>query len=268
MDCSDLCLNDPNKTAPTICGCGVPDTDTDSDATPDCIDTDDDNDEVLDVDDAFPQNATEAVDTDADGIGDNSDTDDDNDGVSDEMEVICPNGGDSNNDGFFDHLQNNVACFQAFNLKDVIIVEAPIGTILGNCKAADNPSYSDTPSDINFDYGFIAFSISGISAGGGTTITMTLPSGATPNSYYKYSKTPANQTDHWYEFLYDSETGAEINANIITLHFTDALRGDDMLTQDSMIIDLGAPGFAAEVDDGNDGGGGGGGGCFIDNLRY
>lgn len=34
----DLCPNDPNKTAPGVCGCGVADTDTDGDGTPDCHD--------------------------------------------------------------------------------------------------------------------------------------------------------------------------------------------------------------------------------------
>ena len=46
-------------------------------------DSDDDNDDVLDNDDAFPLDATEWLDTDLDGIGNNADTDDDNDGVSD-----------------------------------------------------------------------------------------------------------------------------------------------------------------------------------------
>jgi len=34
----DACPNDPNKTAPGICGCGTPDTDTDGDGTADCND--------------------------------------------------------------------------------------------------------------------------------------------------------------------------------------------------------------------------------------
>ncbi len=34
----DQCPDDPDKTSPGICGCGVPDTDTDNDATPDCND--------------------------------------------------------------------------------------------------------------------------------------------------------------------------------------------------------------------------------------
>lgn len=38
-DCNDICPNDPNKTQPGICGCGVADTDTDGDGVADCIDT-------------------------------------------------------------------------------------------------------------------------------------------------------------------------------------------------------------------------------------
>jgi hypothetical protein len=57
--------------------------DSDGDGIPDNIDTDDDNDGVLDADDAFPFDPAESVDTDGDGIGNNADTDDDNDGVLD-----------------------------------------------------------------------------------------------------------------------------------------------------------------------------------------
>ncbi|GEM_PF-6968489 len=35
-DCDDNCPNDPNKVAPGSCGCGVPDTDTNNNGTPDC----------------------------------------------------------------------------------------------------------------------------------------------------------------------------------------------------------------------------------------
>jgi len=38
LDCNDQCPNDPNKTGPGDCGCGVPDTDTDGDSTADCND--------------------------------------------------------------------------------------------------------------------------------------------------------------------------------------------------------------------------------------
>lgn len=57
--------------------------DTDDDKAGDACDEDDDNDGVLDGDDAFPLDPTESVDTDGDGIGDNADQDDDGDGVLD-----------------------------------------------------------------------------------------------------------------------------------------------------------------------------------------
>ena len=61
--------------------------DTDSDGIADNADTDDDNDGVLDINDALPLDASESVDTDGDGIGNNADLDDDNDGFSDEEEL-------------------------------------------------------------------------------------------------------------------------------------------------------------------------------------
>ena len=58
--------------------------DFDSDGERDDVDLDDDNDNVLDSDDAFPLDATESVDIDADGIGDNIDLDTSGDGIYDD----------------------------------------------------------------------------------------------------------------------------------------------------------------------------------------
>ena len=57
--------------------------DTDSDGEGNVCDTDDDNDDTLDIDDAFSIDPTEDMDSDNDGTGDNADTDDDNDGTLD-----------------------------------------------------------------------------------------------------------------------------------------------------------------------------------------
>jgi len=59
-------------------------------------DNDNDNDGVLDVDDAFPLNAAESIDTDTDGIGNNADWDDDNDGVPDSIDVAPLDAGNAN----------------------------------------------------------------------------------------------------------------------------------------------------------------------------
>ena len=61
--------------------------DTDGDGTGNIADTDDDGDGVADADDAFPLDASESVDTDHDGIGNNADSDDDNDGLADSSET-------------------------------------------------------------------------------------------------------------------------------------------------------------------------------------
>ena len=45
----DACPDDPNKKEPGTCGCGIPETDTNSDGEPDCIDDDDDGDGVSDI---------------------------------------------------------------------------------------------------------------------------------------------------------------------------------------------------------------------------
>jgi hypothetical protein len=98
--------------------------DTDDDGTGDNADTDDDNDGLLDDDeatagtdplnpdtdgdthedgdDAFPLNATEWSDNDEDGIGDNADDDDDDDGLTDEKEAekgTDPLNADTDGDG-------------------------------------------------------------------------------------------------------------------------------------------------------------------------
>jgi hypothetical protein len=68
-------------------------------------DNDDDNDGVIDENDAFPFDVTETTDTDLDGIGNNADTDDDNDTVLDAVDDFSldstrSNAVDQDNDGW------------------------------------------------------------------------------------------------------------------------------------------------------------------------
>jgi hypothetical protein len=59
--------------------------DIDKDSKPNHLDSDDDNDDVPDIKDAFPLDPEEWLDTDKDWIGDNLDADDDGDGVGDDI---------------------------------------------------------------------------------------------------------------------------------------------------------------------------------------
>ncbi len=79
---------------------------------------------------------------------------------------------------------------------------------------------------------------------GSTTITVILPEGTNPISYYIYGTTPDDATDHWYAFDYDdvSKTGAVITGNVVTLYLVDGERGDANpgITDESVIINTGA----------------------------
>ncbi len=80
--------------------------DTDGDGIGDNEDDDDDNDGVKDADDALPLDASDSIDTDGDGIGDKADTDDDGDGLSDQEEIentkTDPLNSDTDGDGVND----------------------------------------------------------------------------------------------------------------------------------------------------------------------
>ena len=90
-DCNDGCPNDPNKVAPGICGCGVADTDSDGDGTADC-------------NDGCPNDPNKTQ----PGICgcDKPDTDTDNDGIKDCNDncptMVNPDQHDSDGDGIGD----------------------------------------------------------------------------------------------------------------------------------------------------------------------
>lgn len=78
--------------------------DPDEDRIGNNADPDDDNDGIQDPEDAFPEDSAEFEDTDDDEIGDNTDSDDDNDGLSDEVELSStdPKNPDTDGDAYLD----------------------------------------------------------------------------------------------------------------------------------------------------------------------
>jgi len=195
----------------------------------------------------------------------NFDTDTDTDGISDEEEDGGPNGGDGNNDTIADSTQNNVASLHTYDGQSYVTLESPLGTTLANCKAVTPPSGG--PADYDFDWGFLSFTVNGLAPNDPTTVTLTLPDGAEPETYYKYGPTLGNPVE-WYEFMDDGQpqtTGAVINDNVVTLQFVDGQRGDDTAA-DGSIVDQGGPATVsstpARVHHG------GGGGCFIATAAY
>ena len=257
LDCLDSCPEDADKTEPAICGCGTPDVDTDGDATLDCLDGCPDDPEKTE-----PGRCGCGV----------ADTDTDGDGTADCHES-GPDGTDpdysGNGDTIPDSEQDFVSSLDAYDDSGYVTIASADGTVLSGVTAEDNPAPADpdAPDVTDFPYGFFNFTVSDITPGSGTTVTIYLPSGAAPSTYWKYGPTTDDPTPHWYEFLYDADTGtgAEFSGNVITLHFVDGLRGDDDLdAANGIIVDIGAPGTPTPSSDSN--GGGGGGGCFISDI--
>ncbi len=80
-----------------------------------------------------------------------------------------------------------------------------------------------------------------LAAPGRATITLQIPPDIPVDSYLNYGPTPDNPEDHYYEFLYDGVTGAEIFDDRIVLHFVDGARGDHDLQVNDEIVTSGGP---------------------------
>jgi hypothetical protein len=104
------------------------------------------------------------------------------------------------------------------------------------------------PSNKTSQYiaGILTFTTTGTMSPAGRTITLFHGSTTAPNHYYAYGKTPDDPTDHWYDFMFDGTTGAEIVGDRIVLHFVDGQRGDDDLAVNNSIDHTGAPVLIAE----------------------
>jgi len=154
-------------------------------------------------------------------------------------------GYDGNQDGIPDWQEGNVSSFHTVT-DDYVTLASPESTMLVNVKAIANPSPNDVPSKVKkMPYGCFEFAIDGVGTGGSVSTTLILPGPV--NSYYKYGPTPNNPTDHWYKFKYDGQTGAEINGNIVTLHFVDGQRGDNDITANGTVVEPGGPAIVNEA---------------------
>ncbi len=67
------------------------------------------------------------------------------------------------------------------------------------------------------------------------------PEGLILDSFYNFGPTAEDLEDHFYEFLFDGETGAEIFEDRILLHYVDGGRGDHDLTVNGEILTRGGP---------------------------
>ena len=179
---------------------------------------------------------------------DGPNVDGDKDGISDAREKGVDGNNstfDGNFDGIPDYKQTNVASFHTYDRQNYVTMVVPSGTELSQVKVTSNPSPVNAPTDTEFPFGFFDFTIDGLDPGEAVNVTLILHNSTSITKYYKYGLTPDNKTRHWYEFMFDGQTGAEINGNVITLHFVDGLRGDEDITVNCSIKEPGGPAISS-----------------------
>jgi cyclophilin family peptidyl-prolyl cis-trans isomerase len=183
------------------------------------------------------------------------DVDTDGDGVVDRSEDKSPNGGDGNNDGTADSQQQSVASFGTIS-GAFATVETQPGVIMSNSHVMGMPFVTSTEPDafiqsLNFLENQFGTTLTGLAPGGAVTATITFTANIVPGTFYAYGPTPNDVAPHWYEFIFDGETGAEINGNVITWHFVDGKRGDaDLQVDGSILVSPGGPVIAPGDHDG------------------
>jgi hypothetical protein len=167
--------------------------------------------------------------------------DEDADGVLGSVEDANPDGPDGNGDGIPDSEQDNVTSLPSSE-GSYVTIASPVGTALAGVQATSAGDVPDPPpGGAEFPLGMLEFMVTGLPPGGSVDVVMYLPPGMEVNSFWKYNSTLDNFAPHWYEFIYDGVTGAEIFSDRIVLHFVDGQRGDDDLMVNGTVAEPGAP---------------------------
>jgi cyclophilin family peptidyl-prolyl cis-trans isomerase len=186
----------------------------------------------------------------------------DGDGACPDVEDMAP-GEDGNGDGTPDRDQANVttirtllgatATFEA----DPMMRLDPVYAVSASTVYSWLSTFKSPPDQsAHLNNGMYSFSMTGVNGPAGSIVTMYDGASARPTHYYAYGPTPGNPAPHWYDFMFDGVTGAEIKSDRIILHFVDGMRGDDDLTVNDSITHTGAQAVVTAVDDGSAQGGG------------
>jgi hypothetical protein len=87
-----------------------------------------------------------------------------------------------------------------------------------------------------FPHGLIGFITSGCTPGSTLIFTLTLPVASGPAAaYWKYGPTPDNAAPHWYQLP------VSIQSNVVMFSIVDGGLGDDDLTANGTVVDIGGP---------------------------
>jgi len=178
----------------------------------------------------------------------------DQDNIPDAEENAAPNNGDGDADTVKDRQQSNVVSLRTANNQYITLTTTSLLSFI-DTEIVDNPSPGDMPAVAKLDNGLLRFTLGPISTAASYKIGMILPVEQRVSTLYHYGPTPDNPVPHWYEFMFDAETGTgaqifnnvtmtspngrPMQRNIIQIWYADGRRGDDDLTVNGSITSTG-----------------------------
>lgn len=168
----------------------------------------------------------------------------------DDLTEMGPDGDpgyDGNFDGIPDYQQDTVASLPAAGGDAWATLVVADGLTLADVAATADPSAGEAPPPgLTFPFGFFAFTVGGLDAGGCTTVDLHLPPARLP-SYYKHGPTPDDPAPHWYEFVryHPALPGAAMlpsdQGSLVRIWLCDGQTGDSVLVADGLVVDPGGP---------------------------
>ncbi len=171
--------------------------------------------------------------------------DSDGDGLVDAVENLGPGGGDANRDNQLDSSQPYVATQAGTGIVGITVATVST-TILRNVQFAPHPLPADVPPRADFHVGWLNFTVHQLDSDRELPVTILIDGRSGSNTFYRFGPTPDNPAPHWYRFLFDGRTGAELFADRIVVHFRDGERGDDDLLKNGTLVHAGAPALNLE----------------------
>ncbi|MBE7501094.1 MAG: hypothetical protein HS113_12445 [Verrucomicrobiales bacterium] len=157
--------------------------------------------------------------------------DQDGDGAPD-TEEQGPDGNDplydGDGDGVPDYLQDIVVSGFTLDSRQAFRSRVVQGPSLVRVRPVALSEGAPLPAGVNLPLGGLDLQAFGAGAPGAPwVVEFEFPEGPPFNSYYKWGRRPGAAASDWYEFMYDGETGAELDGHRVRLHLVDGARGDD-----------------------------------------
>lgn len=149
--------------------------------------------------------------------------------------------GDGNGDGILDSQQANVASL--IGLPNTwLTLATSSGVKLVDVTPSGPPDFTSLPAGYEFPVGFLSFKATGIPIGGSVKISEIFHGPVRYTTVFAYGPTTDNSKPHWYQFVFDGTTGADLNkAGEIAFTFKDGGRGDHDLQKNGQVTTILAP---------------------------